>query len=477
MQKHNLLKRATEAYLPSAGDLCKAMSIEGARVLGFTLEAPIPREAQELRWRRRPPSERTPCVAPPLLLAAPLIVNDERLGVIEVVNLIHTEVFGDDDLVLLELLAHSIALAIRHATRLDELQATEQNLRTQIGALRLDLARREPLDEIAGTSPEMTEVLKLVASVASVASSPISVLLEGETGTGKELVARAAPPQRSRRPTLPGDQLRRPFGTSSRERTVWPSQRRLYRRDQRSAWAVQGGIRRCDLPRRDRRDADADAAQVVARAPGWRNYSGGKHAPGTRRRPCRIGQQSRPARGRRRGGLSRIPVLSPARLPDRGAAIAQTTGGISPCWPRAFSHPPPNDSTSRFAVSCPQRRPFWRTIRGPGMCANYRTKLNGRWHSHPPEKTLVRRDFRTNSGTATPLKPRELLSRFLRPTTMPASDRPGPNSRPASSNKCSPRINATCLVRPGFWESPASPCSASSRSTASAELRSIEPRV
>jgi hypothetical protein len=47
MQKHNLSKRATEAYLPTAGDLCKAMFIEGARVLGFTLEAPIPREAQE----------------------------------------------------------------------------------------------------------------------------------------------------------------------------------------------------------------------------------------------------------------------------------------------------------------------------------------------------------------------------------------------------------------------------------------------
>jgi len=122
------------------------------------------------------------------ILAAPLLINDERLGVIEAVNPAHSETFSDDHLALLELLAHSIALAIRHATRLDQLQASEQTLRTQIGALRGDLARQNPSDEIAGTSAEMTEVLRLVGTVAN---SPIAVLLEGETGTGKELLARA----------------------------------------------------------------------------------------------------------------------------------------------------------------------------------------------------------------------------------------------------------------------------------------------
>ena len=47
MQKQNVSKTDTESYLHSAGDLCKAMFIEGARVLGFSLNAPIPREAQE----------------------------------------------------------------------------------------------------------------------------------------------------------------------------------------------------------------------------------------------------------------------------------------------------------------------------------------------------------------------------------------------------------------------------------------------
>jgi len=47
MQKDNVSKTATESYLDNTGDLCKAMFIEGARVLGFSLEAPIPRDAQE----------------------------------------------------------------------------------------------------------------------------------------------------------------------------------------------------------------------------------------------------------------------------------------------------------------------------------------------------------------------------------------------------------------------------------------------
>ena len=47
MQKHNSSKRDTENRLFDPGEVCKAMFIEGARVLGFNLEAPIPREAQE----------------------------------------------------------------------------------------------------------------------------------------------------------------------------------------------------------------------------------------------------------------------------------------------------------------------------------------------------------------------------------------------------------------------------------------------
>src|SRR5215472_4592951 len=122
------------------------------------------------------------------LLAAPLVVGEQRLGALEVVNARGRASFSDDDLVLLELLAHSIALALQHATRVERLQASEQNLRTELGALRRDLAKQELLADIIGTSAEMTEVLGLITSISA---TPIAVLLEGETGTGKELLARA----------------------------------------------------------------------------------------------------------------------------------------------------------------------------------------------------------------------------------------------------------------------------------------------
>jgi transcriptional regulator with GAF, ATPase, and Fis domain len=122
------------------------------------------------------------------LLAAPLILGDARLGVVEVVNSTRAGSFTDDDLILLESLANSIALAIKNAERVAQLVTSEQTLRAQVGALRRDLARHELLDDIAGVSPAMMEVLRLIGSVSA---SPIAVLIEGETGTGKELVARA----------------------------------------------------------------------------------------------------------------------------------------------------------------------------------------------------------------------------------------------------------------------------------------------
>jgi Nif-specific regulatory protein len=122
------------------------------------------------------------------LLAAPLLVGEQRLGAVEVVNARGRTNFSNDDLVLLELLAHSIALALHHATRVSGLQATEQSLRTELGALRRDLAKQELLADIVGASAEMAEVLRLITSISA---TPIAVLLEGETGTGKELLARA----------------------------------------------------------------------------------------------------------------------------------------------------------------------------------------------------------------------------------------------------------------------------------------------
>ncbi|MBY0278206.1 sigma 54-interacting transcriptional regulator [Candidatus Binatia bacterium] len=122
------------------------------------------------------------------LLAAPLRARQGIIGVIEVVNRRGGGCFSDEDLAFLEALAGSVAVAIDNARLYEQVKSSAEKLRTEVGLLRRDLARRDRFTEIVGTGPAMSEVFRLMESAAA---SPIAVLIEGETGTGKELVARA----------------------------------------------------------------------------------------------------------------------------------------------------------------------------------------------------------------------------------------------------------------------------------------------
>lgn len=121
------------------------------------------------------------------VLAAPLTTTNGVVGLLEVVNTISGEPFSDEDLAFLEALAGSIAVSISNARLYGQSKASEQLLRTELGVLRRDLARQDRFGEMIGTGKAMAEVFRLMESAAA---SWITVLIEGETGTGKELVAR-----------------------------------------------------------------------------------------------------------------------------------------------------------------------------------------------------------------------------------------------------------------------------------------------
>jgi Nif-specific regulatory protein len=119
------------------------------------------------------------------MLSCPLGTRRGTIGVIQVVN--HRGgTFTDDHLALLTALSGSVAVAIENAQLWAEAKAAADRLRAEVGVLRRDLAHRQRFDMI-GTGAAMTEVFRLMESAAA---SPITVLVEGETGTGKELVAR-----------------------------------------------------------------------------------------------------------------------------------------------------------------------------------------------------------------------------------------------------------------------------------------------
>jgi PAS domain S-box-containing protein len=74
------------------------------------------------------------------------------------------------------------------STDIDDRKGAEERLQQENVALREEIDEASMFEEIVGTSPALKSVLSRVAKVAP---SDSTVLITGETGTGKELVARA----------------------------------------------------------------------------------------------------------------------------------------------------------------------------------------------------------------------------------------------------------------------------------------------
>ena len=83
------------------------------------------------------------------------------------------------------------------ATDIDDRKRTEERLRNENLVLREEIDRSSMFEEIVGSSKPMRQVVKQVEKVAP---SDSTVLILGETGTGKELIARALH-RRSKRAT------------------------------------------------------------------------------------------------------------------------------------------------------------------------------------------------------------------------------------------------------------------------------------
>jgi transcriptional regulator with GAF, ATPase, and Fis domain len=121
------------------------------------------------------------------LMAVPLISSRGPVGVIEAINPVSGAPFGADDLNFLETLAGGIAVALENARLHGQIKESEARLRTQVAALRSDIERDRIRAEMIGTGQAMERIFRLMEAAAA---SDITVLIQGETGTGKELVAR-----------------------------------------------------------------------------------------------------------------------------------------------------------------------------------------------------------------------------------------------------------------------------------------------
>jgi len=124
---------------------------------------------------------------PHAFLACPLVANTEVLGVIVLGKKSRGDVFTAGDQKLLTTLAVQAALFIKNATLLRQLEAEARRLGRRVEFLESDAASRPDLSWIRSESPTMR---RLADQVESAAGAGATVLLLGESGTGKSLVAR-----------------------------------------------------------------------------------------------------------------------------------------------------------------------------------------------------------------------------------------------------------------------------------------------
>jgi Nif-specific regulatory protein len=121
------------------------------------------------------------------LICTPLRTRGGVIGVVEIVNR-RDGSFTEEDLEFLSALSISIAIAIENARLYQKLAESESRLKQEVSVLHRERVHRERFQEILGNGPAMEQVFSLMKSAVP---SAISVLLEGESGVGKELIARA----------------------------------------------------------------------------------------------------------------------------------------------------------------------------------------------------------------------------------------------------------------------------------------------
>ena len=88
----------------------------------------------------------------------------------------------------LQQVANQVAVAVENALAFDEIEALKDKLHKEKVYLEEEIRTEHNFEEIVGESAALRRVLKEVETVAPTDST---VLIRGETGTGKELIARA----------------------------------------------------------------------------------------------------------------------------------------------------------------------------------------------------------------------------------------------------------------------------------------------
>jgi formate hydrogenlyase transcriptional activator len=120
-------------------------------------------------------------------ITVPLTTRGKILGTLNVASRL-TGRYGEDECSLLEAIAEQVALAIENLLAYEEITALKSRLEEENLYLQEEVRTEAAFGDVIGTSPA---ILGVLASVRKVAETESTVLVTGETGTGKELIVRA----------------------------------------------------------------------------------------------------------------------------------------------------------------------------------------------------------------------------------------------------------------------------------------------
>lgn len=120
-------------------------------------------------------------------IAVPLISKRKPLGTLNVGSE-RANQYSEEHALFLQEIATQVALAVENALAYEEIARLKARLEQENLYLQEEIKTERGFEEIVGQSPAIRRVLRAVEQVAP---TDATVLLLGETGTGKEVVARA----------------------------------------------------------------------------------------------------------------------------------------------------------------------------------------------------------------------------------------------------------------------------------------------
>ncbi|MCS6286478.1 MAG: sigma 54-interacting transcriptional regulator [Nitrospira sp.] len=153
----------------------------------ITQREPVVLSRQELDQSESTVSKRLVAEGVKSACCVPLLLRDRTLGALNVGSL-QEGAFTQADAEMLSEVAKQIALAVANSLAYQEIAALKDKLAKEKVYLEEEIQTGYNFEEIVGESQALKRVLNQVRTVAATDST---VLILGETGSGKELVARA----------------------------------------------------------------------------------------------------------------------------------------------------------------------------------------------------------------------------------------------------------------------------------------------